>query len=269
MEEREVGFIELLRVNPVFRRYWGANAVSMLGEWFNTVALFVLIDAMSGSSELALGVLFILRMFALAFPQLLTGVLADRYSRKWLMVLANLLSAVAVGSLLFLPAEGPIWYVYAVAAVLQLLHAVYVPAENAAIPNITKPNELLTANALNSGTWSASLAIGASLGGFVVAAYGVQVAFITNVAAFLFAAAVIATIDIPQRTEEKPDGSFIASSLSQIAHGIRIQRRRCRVGRCCPCWGYRRFRTSPNPDCLDNWLTDLHDRYRVRRRLCR
>ncbi|MCH2349081.1 MAG: MFS transporter [Candidatus Poseidoniales archaeon] len=222
MEEREVGFIELLRVNPVFRRYWGANAVSMLGEWFNTVALFVLIDAMSGSSELALGVLFILRMFALAFPQLLTGVLADRYSRKWLMVLANLLSAVAVGSLLFLPADGPIWYVYAVAAVLQLLHAVYVPAENAAIPNITKPNELLTANALNSGTWSASLAIGASLGGFVVAAYGVQVAFITNVAAFLFAAAVIATIDIPQRTEEKPDGSFIASSLSQIAHGIRI-----------------------------------------------
>ncbi|RUA01109.1 MAG: MFS transporter, partial [Candidatus Poseidoniales archaeon] len=50
LEEREVGFIELLRVNPVFRRYWGANAVSMLGEWFNTVALFVLIDAMSGSS---------------------------------------------------------------------------------------------------------------------------------------------------------------------------------------------------------------------------
>ena len=222
LEEREVGFIELLRVNPVFRRYWGANAMSMLGEWFNTVALFVLIDTMSGSSELALGVLFILRMFALAFPQLLTGVLADRYSRKWLMVLSNLINAVAVGSLLFVPPEGPIWYVYAVAAGMQVMHAVYIPAENAAIPNITKKNELLTANALNSGTWSASLAIGASLGGFVVAAYGVEVAFITNAVTFLLAALVIATIDIPQRAEEKPEGSFIASSLSQVADGIRI-----------------------------------------------
>ncbi len=113
MEEREVGFFELLQVNPKFRRYWVGNAISMLGEWFNTIALFVLIDAMSDSSELALGVLFMLRMFALAFPQLLTGVIADRYSRKWLMVLANILSAGAVASLLWVDINDSeqIWFV--------------------------------------------------------------------------------------------------------------------------------------------------------------
>ena len=79
MQEREVGFIELLRVNQIFRKYWFAHTISMLGEWFNTVALFVLLDQLTGS-ELALGILFMIRMFALAFPQVFTGMLADRFS---------------------------------------------------------------------------------------------------------------------------------------------------------------------------------------------
>ena len=46
----------------------------------------------------------------------------------------------------------------------------HVPAESAAIPNLVGEGEaLITANAMNSATWSASLAIGAALGGFVVA----------------------------------------------------------------------------------------------------
>jgi MFS family permease len=223
-EENEVGFIELLRVNPTFRKYWCANAISMLGEWFNTIALFVLIDAMSDSSELALGMLFMLRMFALAFPQLLTGVLADRYSRKWLMVLANLLSALAVSTLLFVDItnEDHIWFVYAIAAILMGLHAMYIPAENAAMPNITKPNELLTANALNSATWSASLAIGSALGGFVVAAHGVEIAFIIDVIAFVIAGLAISTMNIPQTIKVEDEGSFMVSSMGQLKDGISI-----------------------------------------------
>ncbi|MDP6899981.1 MAG: MFS transporter [Candidatus Thalassarchaeaceae archaeon] len=223
-DEHEVGFIELLRVNPTFRKYWCANAISMLGEWFNTIALFVLIDEMSGSSELALGMLFMLRMFALAFPQLLTGVLADRYSRKWLMVLANLLSALAVSTLLFVDTtnEDHIWFVYAIAAILMGLHAMYIPAENAAMPNITKPNELLTANALNSATWSASLAIGSALGGFVVAAHGVEIAFIIDVIAFVIAGLAISTMNIPQTIKVEDEGSFMASSMGQLKDGMSI-----------------------------------------------
>ena len=223
-DEHEVGFIELLRVNPTFRKYWFANAISMLGEWFNTIALFVLIDEMSGSSELALGMLFMLRMFALAFPQLLTGVLADRYSRKWLMVLANLLSALAVSTLLFVDTtnEDHIWFVYAIAAILMGLHAMYIPAENAAMPNITKPNELLTANALNSATWSASLAIGSALGGFVVAAHGVEIAFIIDVIAFVIAGLAISTMNIPQTIKVEKEGTFMASSMGQLKDGMSI-----------------------------------------------
>ena len=219
--EREVGFLELLRVNPLFRRYWTANAISMLGEWFNTVAMFVLIDSLTDSA-LGIGFLFVLRMFSLAFPQVFTGMLADRFSRKWLMVWANLLSAVAVLILLTVDGTEDVWLVYVIASVLMMLHAVYIPAENAALPSMVKENELLTANALNSGTWSASLAIGAAIGGFVVAAHGVEVAFIVNAATFVLAAAIIGTMTIPQKKYIDKEGGLWANTIGQISDGFRI-----------------------------------------------
>jgi len=230
MQEREVGFIEILRVNPTFRRYWFGNTISMLGEWFNTVALFVLLEQLTGS-ELALGILFMIRMFSLAFPQVFTGMLADRFSRKWLMVGANFGSAVAVSCFLLVNDENDVWLIYFLSALLMLFHAVYVPAENAAMPNITKSNELLTANAMNSTTWSASLAIGSAMGGVVVAQYGVDIAFIANTIAFIIAGIIIATIDIPQKKVKVAKGSFIAVSLAQVWDGYRIIRTNPRIYR--------------------------------------
>ena len=86
---------------------------------------------------------------------------------------------------------------------MMLFHSVYVPAENAAMPNITEDNELLTANAMNSATWSASLALGSAIGGIVVAQYGVDVAFIVNAIAFIVAGLMISTIEIPQKKLEE------------------------------------------------------------------
>ena len=221
MQEQEVGFIELLRVNSTFKKYWVGNSISMLGEWFNTVALFVLIDQLTGS-ELALGLLFVLRMFSLALPQVFTGMLADRFSRKWLMVGANFASALTVAGFLLIDSKADVWLVYFLSALLMLFHAIYLPAENATMPNITKPNELLTANALNSATWSASLAIGSAVGGAVVASHGVQIAFIINSIAFIVAGLIIASINIPQQKIKAPEGNFIASSLSQVKEGFQI-----------------------------------------------
>ena len=232
MQERkdEVGFIELLQVNPLFRKFWCANAISMLGEWFNTVALFVMIERLTNSA-LAIGAVFVLRMFALAVPQVFTGVLADRYSRKWLMVGANLASAILVLALFMVEDIGDVWLIYAVAGGLMAFHAVYVPAENAALPNLVKENELLTANALNSATWSASLAIGASIGGLVVAKWGVEVAFIIDSASFLVAAIMLSTLTIPQKKIEVNADSFWRSALSDVRQGWRIIRSRPEVGR--------------------------------------
>ncbi len=220
-EEREVGFIELLRNNPVYRRLWLGLAISMLGEWFSTVALFVLIYTLTGS-ELGIGLLFVIRMFSLAVPQIFTGMLADRFSRKWLMIWANLLSAVAVLSLLLVNEESEVWLIYFIASLLMALHAVFIPAEQASIPNITADNELLTANALNSATWSAALCLGAGIGGFVVSAYGVEAAFIINSICFLLGALMYSTITIPQEPYEPKPGGIWQNTGANILDGFRI-----------------------------------------------
>ena len=219
--QREVGFLELLKRNPTFRRLWFGLSISMLGEWFNTVALFVLIYTLTGS-ELGIGLLFVIRMFSLAIPQLFTGMLADRFSRKRLMIWSNLLSAVAVLSLLLVNEKSEVWMIYFIASLLMVLHAVFIPAERASIPNITEENELLTANALSSATWSAALCLGASIGGFVVSAYGVEAAFIINAVCFVVGALLYSTLTIPQEPFVPKPGGVWANTGGNIVEGFRI-----------------------------------------------
>ena len=219
--EHEVGFLELLKDNPTFRRLWMGLAVSMIGEWFSTVALFVLIYTLTGS-ELGIGLLFVIRMFSMAFPQIFTGMLADRFSRKRIMIWSNLLSAIAVLCLLLVNEKDEVWLIYFISAILMALHAVFIPAESASIPNVTKENELLTANALNSATWSAALCLGASIGGFVVSAYGVETAFYVNAACFILGALMYSTITIPQEPFQPKPGGLWANTVGNIVEGFQI-----------------------------------------------
>ena len=219
--EREVGFLELLKNNPTFRRLWMGLAVSMMGEWFSTVALFVLIYTLTGS-ELGIGLLFVIRMFSMAFPQIFTGMLADRFSRKKIMIWSNLLSAIAVLSLLLVNDENDVWLIYAISALLMALHAVFIPAESASIPNVTKENELLTANALNSATWSAALCLGASIGGLVVSAFGVESAFLINALCFALGALMYSTITIPQEPFQPKPGGIWTNTVGNIVEGFQI-----------------------------------------------
>ena len=78
MESRS--YYELVRDNKDFRQLWIAAVISMLGEWFNTIALFFLILEYTGS-EFLLGMLFTVRMAGFALLQPFIGLLADRFNR--------------------------------------------------------------------------------------------------------------------------------------------------------------------------------------------
>ena len=84
------GYLEFFSTNPKYRRLWAASVISLLGEWFNTIALFLLILEYSGSQFL-LGILFAVRMFLFGISQPINGLLADRLNRKSLMFWSNVL----------------------------------------------------------------------------------------------------------------------------------------------------------------------------------
>lgn len=206
-------YVNLLRENPNFARLWSAQVVSLLGDWFNTIALSILIAQYTGGSGLAIS-LFLMARF---LPPLLfgpfAGVLVDRFDRKRILIYCNALRVFVV--LGFLLATGPqmLWLIYLLTVIQFTLSALFEPGQSAIMPAIVRREGLVLANTLTSITWSTMLAVGAIIGGGVAAVFGIQAAIIIDALTFAVAAYFISRIEIenPARIEKVSDetGSFV------------------------------------------------------------
>src|SRR5207247_2669733 len=125
-----------------------------------------------------------------AFGSIL-GFLADRFSRRSIMIVSDLLRAVIVLGFLFVRRADQLWIIYVI-TVLQLAFSTFFePAKTAAIPSIVDDRELLSANAITSVTWSAMLTLGAAISGVATGLFGTNVAFMLNSASFLSLAGLL------------------------------------------------------------------------------
>jgi MFS family permease len=189
--------LALLRSNPGYRRLWGAQVVSLTGDWFTLIALAVLVSRDSGGSGLAVSGLALAQMAPWVIVGPWSGVLADRFDRKRLLVASDL-ARVAVVLLLIPAAEArqPL-AVLALALAHFALASVFEPARAALVPRLVRPHELVTATTLSSITWSVMLAAGGLLGGSVLSRVGVRTAFVVDALTFLASAALIGRIASP------------------------------------------------------------------------
>ena len=201
-----IGYFELLRRNSPFRRLFAANEISFIGDWFTVIALFILAGEATDNSPLAIAGVLAARSFSLALVNPFTGMLADRYSRKGLMLSANVASFVVLVAVLFFGLLESLTSVYVVAVVMVAARAVFDPAEYAYLPNICDEQELLTANALASGGWSVALGLGSAIGGLTISLYGIETALWIDTATFAVAALGIMTLPQggPDTSERKP-----------------------------------------------------------------
>lgn len=217
------GYLSFIAGNSKFRRFWIASVVSWIGEWFNTIALFFLILEYSGS-EFLLGILFSVRMALFALSQPIVGVMADRYDRKKLMIYSNIIQVGLALSFILVDGAEDMWWLIGISGLMMLLHGFYVTAERAALPNIVDEDDLLTANAITSASWSASLCIGAMLGGIVVSEFGTNAAFILDSLTFVIGALLLVPIKIPQTIDENLKGPIFSTAFKNIKTGwIRIK----------------------------------------------
>ena len=184
-------YVALLRTNRNFRLLYIGQTISQLGDWFNAIAVYALLLDLTGSAT-AVAWMMIVQFLPVAVVGPLAGVVVDRVDRRRLMIATDLLRGSLILGLLLVRRPGDVWIAYVVMALTVGGSAFFEPARTATIPNLTSPDELVPANALSSATWSAMLAIGASLGGIVTAAAGRQVAFIVNAASFFVSALFIA-----------------------------------------------------------------------------
>lgn len=183
-------YFAVLRTNRNFRLVYIGQTISQLGDWFNAVAVYALLLDLTGSAT-AVAWMMIMQFLPMALVGPVAGVIVDRVDRRRLMIAADIARGVLILGLLFVRRPDQIWIAYVVMTLTVAGSAFFEPARTATIPNITSAEELVPANALSSATWSAMLAIGASLGGIVTAVAGRNVAFVVNGASFFVSALFI------------------------------------------------------------------------------
>ena len=218
-----VGLFVPLR-DPEFRKLWLALCISLLGDGAFLVAVAWKVYELSNSPT-AMALVGIAMTVPTIMFLLIGGVASDRFSRRTLMVAADLLRALAGAVLAGLALGGvlEVWHVAVLAALYGTGAAFFAPAFDAFVPDIVPAERLAQANALDQLMRPLVLRMaGPALGGILVAAGGASLVFALDSATFLFSAAMLLLIRVPAA----PMQSGSLSVVRDLAEGWRFVRRR-------------------------------------------
>jgi MFS family permease len=214
--------LALLRTNRGYRLLWLAQAVSLVGDWFTLIALAVLVARGSHGSGLAVSGLVFMQLLPGVLIGPWSGVLADRFDRRRLLVMSDLARSGLV--LLLIPAavSGRLVWVYALAFLHFTVATVFEPARSALVPRLVEPRELVTASTVGTVTWSVMAAAGGVVGGTILSFVGVTGAFVLDALTFLGSAALIAAIpaaaaQAPPAGEGHPAATGFRDGLAYLA----------------------------------------------------
>ena len=163
-------------------------------------------------------------MIATAAPSLLVGlfagVIVDRYDRKRIMIVTELLRAVLIALIPFLVAQHIAW-LYVIVALTSAIAQFYDPAHESVLPEVAPEKELAAANSLMSISSFGSTAIGFAASGLIASAANIDWAFYIDAISFLVSALCIALITVKPLDVEEDDASA-AMVVRNLRVGLRF-----------------------------------------------
>lgn len=177
----------LLRGNASYRNLWIGQVVSEAGDYFNNVAVLALVMEKTGSGMVVSGV-FLSRAIPAVLAGPIAGVVLDRFDRRQIMILSDLVRAVVAAAFVFTVHEQRPWLLYLLSAILMFVSPFFTAGRAAILPTIATKEEIHTANSLTQTTSWATLTGGTLLGGLGAAKLGYDAAFLINAGSFLFSA---------------------------------------------------------------------------------
>ncbi len=224
------GYAGLLRANRDFRMLWLGQVVSQLGDWFDTIALFTLVLRLTGSGR-AVGLVLVARFLPSVVLGPLSGVFADRFNRRHIMIASDAARALVVLGFLLVRSPEQVWLVYLLTVLQLAFSAFFEPARSAALPSVVAERDLVTANSISSVTWSAMLTLGAAVGGPVTDWFGTDAAFVIDSLTYLLSAVLVACVRLPRRPPRPKTRLTAAKALgvTDTLEGLRYVWRRPRV----------------------------------------
>ncbi|MGP3930047.1 MFS transporter [Nonomuraea sp. KM88] len=187
-----------LRGNRDYRRLLAAGLVSQTGDWAISTGLAFHVYQLTGST-LSTAVMLVVTRLPDVLLGSVAGMLADRWDRRRLLVVTELLLALGLLPLLAVHDPAQMWIVYAVALWTGVLSTVLVPAQKALLPQVVAESQLVRANALHGQSGQLARLLGAMLGGVAVSAGGLPAVVLVDVTSFVVSAALQAAVRAPGR----------------------------------------------------------------------
>src|SRR3954454_1624072 len=179
----------------------------------------------------AVGLVGLIRWFPAAVEAPFGGMIGDRFPRLRVMVVSDLVRALALGGAAAVIAlDEPAVIVYLLAVVVTLVSQAFGPAEAALLPTLAEsPEELAAANVASSTIEAAGYFVGPALGGVVLALSGVETVFAITAVAFLWSAFVLTLIHVAPAEEERREATpggwrgEIGAGFSTVARDPRLR----------------------------------------------
>ncbi|MBF0537273.1 MAG: MFS transporter [Nitrospirae bacterium] len=169
-----------------FRLFFTGQTISLVGTWMQQTALGWLVYSITRSS-FYLGLMALALSLPVLFFTLIGGIVADRFSKRNILIATQGLSIVPAALLTIIAYGGVtnIWLILAVAAILGVVNSIDIPVRQSFIIEITGRENLLNAVALNSTTFHTARVVGPFISGIVIEHYGAALCFFINVISFL------------------------------------------------------------------------------------
>jgi len=202
-----------------FQLFFGGQLISLIGTWMQNLAQARLVYSLTGSSVLLGGVSFA-GQIPIFFLAPVGGIVADRYSRRRVVIgtqTASMLLAFALAALT-LTGRVHVWHVFVLASLLGVVNAFDIPARQSFQVEMVGKADLMNAIALNSSMFNASRIIGPAIAGILVAAIGEGWCFFANAVSYI---AVIAGL-LLMNVEERERVATGESPLADVVEGFRF-----------------------------------------------
>ncbi len=207
--------------NRNFAMFTAGNLVSVIGSWMQRVAVGWLTWELTGSAAW-LGAVAFAEFMPTIIVAPIVGALADRYDRRKIALIGQVLATAQAGALAILTVTGlvsPLWILF-----LQLASGIIQPATQTArlvlVPSLVPRENLGNAVAITSLTFNIARIVGPAISGVMIATIGAGYSFAINAASYLFVIASLTAMTVPPRAQEaRSAGSFLESVWTDIAEG--------------------------------------------------
>lgn len=205
-----------------FRLLMSGRFVAQIGEMMVSVGVGWELYERTGDT-FALGLVGLVQIIPVMLLGVPGGYIADRYNRKWITLISQLVLVVCSLILMAISlTEGPLWVLYGVLALIGAARAFNNPAETALTPQTIPPEYYYSAANWNSSVWQISAILGPVVGGLLIAlADSAALVYFINALAGLVLVGALLLLNVKQTefvTDAETPWQSVRAGLSFVRH---------------------------------------------------